>query len=172
MEEETTKIFNFFINWMNGLSPKYFQTIHMNDILVIENLFTPKIPLYDVDIVDGNAFWELARPSVQKYENFVRLLRYKNHLYYVSNIDADFLSFQCPTCDTFSNRLFNLMQHSIGCSERIKNVYPSKYINSEELFLKSWKPLVSSFQVNKGSSKFQQFSTVTRIVSRKKLSRI
>ena len=41
---------------MNGLSPKIFQTVHMNDILIIEDLFTPKIPIYDVDIVNGNTF--------------------------------------------------------------------------------------------------------------------
>ena len=69
---------------------KNFQTVHMNSILAIEDLPTPQIPLRDVDIVDGNTFRELARRSVQIYENFVGLLRYKNHLCYVSNINADF----------------------------------------------------------------------------------
>ena len=46
--------------------------------------------LYDINIVDGNIIGELARRSLQKYNNTVRLLRYKNHICYVSNINAVF----------------------------------------------------------------------------------
>ena len=79
LEEETSKSFNLFINKMDGLSADHFQVVHMNDIPIVEDLLTLNIVLYDIDIVDGNIIGELARRSVQKFENTERLLRYNNH---------------------------------------------------------------------------------------------
>ena len=101
LEEETSKMFNLFINKMDGLSPNQFQGVHMNDKSTVEDLLTLNILLYVIDIVDGNVVGELARRSVQKYENTVRLQRYNNHICYVNNINAVFQSFRCPNCDTF-----------------------------------------------------------------------
>ena len=67
----------------------------------IWDLLTLNILPYDIDILDGDIVRELARRSVQKYENTVRLLRYNNHICYVNNINAAFQSFRCPNCDTF-----------------------------------------------------------------------
>ena len=75
LEEETSEIFNSLINKMDGLSPNQFKGVHMNDIPIVEDLQTLNILLYDIDIVDGNIIGELARRSVQKYDNTVRLLR-------------------------------------------------------------------------------------------------
>ena len=119
LEEETSKIFNSFINKMDGLSPNQFKGIHMNDIPIVD-LLTLTILLYDIDIVDGNIIGELARRSVQKYDNTVRLSRYNNHICYVSNIIVVFQSFRCPNCDTFFNRTFNLERHLTTCSQRVK----------------------------------------------------
>ena len=75
LEEETSKLFNLFINKMDGLSPNQFHGVHMNNIPAVEDLLTLNILLYDIDIVDGNIVGELARQSVQKYKNTVRMLR-------------------------------------------------------------------------------------------------
>ena len=123
LEEETSKLFNLFINEMDGLSPNHFQGVHMNDIPIVEDLLTLNLVLYDIDIVDGNIIEELARRNVQKYENTVRLLIYNNHICYVNNINAVFQSFRCPNCDPFSNRTLNLERHLTTCSERVKNMY-------------------------------------------------
>ena len=96
---------------MNGLSPKQFQGVHMNDIPVLEDLQTFNILLYDRDIVHGNIIGELARLSVQSYENTVRLLRCNNHIRYVSNINGVFQKLRCPNCDTFSKRTINSERH-------------------------------------------------------------
>ena len=124
LEEETSKLFNLFINKMDGLSADQFQGVHMNDIPIVEDLLTLNHLLYDIDFVDGNIIGELARRSVQKYENTVRLLRYNNQIRYVNNTNAVFQSFRCPNCDTFFNRTFNLERHLTTCSERVKNIYP------------------------------------------------
>ena len=96
----------------------------MNNILIVEDLLTLNIVLYDIDIVDGNIIRELAGGSVQKYENTVRLLRYNNHISYVNNINAVFQSFRCPNFDNFVNRTFNWERHLTTRSERVINVYP------------------------------------------------
>ena len=54
LEEETSKLFNLFINKVDGLSPIQFQGVNMNDIPTVEDLLTLNILLFDIDIVDGN----------------------------------------------------------------------------------------------------------------------
>ena len=132
LEEETSKLFNLFINKMDGLSADQFQGVHMNDFPIVEDLLTLNILLYDIDIVDGNIVGELPRRSVQKYENTVRLLRSNKHICYVNNINAVFQSFRCPNCDTFFNRTFNLERHLTTCSERVKNIYPKNVYQTQE----------------------------------------
>ena len=116
LEEETSKLFNLFINKMDGLSADQFQGVHMNDIPIVEDLLTLNILLYDIDIVDGSIVGELARRSVQKYQNIVRLLKYNNHKWYVNNINAVFQSFRCPNCYTFFKRTFNLERNLNTCN--------------------------------------------------------
>ena len=132
LEEQTSKLFILFINKMDGLSDDQFQRLHLNDILFVDDLLSLNIVLYDIDIVDGNTIRELARRSVQKYENTVRLLRFNNHICYVNNINAVFHSFRCPNCDTLFNRSFKLERHLITCSERVKNVYPKEVYQIRE----------------------------------------
>ena len=62
----------------------------MNDIHTLEDLLTLKILPYDKDINDGNIVGELARRTVQIFENSVRLPRYNNQICYVNNINAVF----------------------------------------------------------------------------------
>ena len=123
LEEETSKLFNLLINKMDGLSPNQFQGVHMNDIPTVEDLLTLNILLYDIDIVDGYNIRELARRSMQKYNNAVRLLRYNNHICYFSNINAVFQAIRCPNCDTLFSRAYNLERHLTISNERVKNVY-------------------------------------------------
>ena len=93
LEEETSQIINLFIKKKDGLSADQFQGLHMNDFPIVEDLLTLNIFLYHIDIVDGNLVGELARRSVQRYENTVRLLSYNNHISYVNSINAVFQSF-------------------------------------------------------------------------------
>ena len=135
LEEETSKLFDLFINKMDGLSSDQLQGVHMNDIPFVGDLLTLNIVLYDIDIVNGNNIGELARRIVKKYENTVRLLRYNNHICYVNNNNAVFQSFGCPNCDTFFKRTFNLERHLTTCSERVKNIHPKNvYQVRETLF--------------------------------------
>ena len=170
LEEETSKILNFFINKMDGLSADQFQGVHMNDIPFVEDLLTLNILLYVIDIVEGNIIGELARGSVEKYKISVRLLRYNNHICYVNNINAVFQSFRCPNCDTFFNRTFDLERHLTTCSERVKMSIRGKYLKSEKLSSTNWTLPLSSTRVNENSSEIQQSSTLNQFVSKRKPS--
>ena len=69
---------------MDGFSPNQFWGAQLNDIPAVERLLTTNILLYDIDNVDGNIIGELAKRSVQKHENTVRLFKYNNHINFVS----------------------------------------------------------------------------------------
>ena len=105
--ETTSKIFNLSLNKMDGLIANQSQGVHLNDFPIVENMPTLNI-LLSRDIVDRNIIGELARRSLQKYENTVRLLKYNNRICYVNNNNAVFQSLRCPNCYTFSNWIINL----------------------------------------------------------------
>ena len=48
LEEETVKIFNSFLNRMDGIIRNQIKVVHMNNILVVEDLVTVKNLLYDI----------------------------------------------------------------------------------------------------------------------------
>ena len=78
-----------------------FPGVCLNDIQTAEEILEINNILYDVDIVHGSFVGELVRWSLQKHSNTVRLLRYNSQLYYVTNIQAIFNPFRCPTCECF-----------------------------------------------------------------------
>ena len=86
--------------------------------------------------MDGELIGELARRSIQKFEKSVKLLRYNNHICYVSDMNS-FKYFRCSTCDTIFSKTGNLERHLITCSERVKHIYlKNVYQLTETLFEK------------------------------------
>ena len=137
LEEETSKIFNLFLNNCEEGDPSKFQGVHMTDIPKVEEMLHLNIFLYDTDFVDGELIGELCRRIIQKYEKSVKLLRYNNHICYVNNINALFKAFRCTTCDTFFSKTGNLERHLVTCSHPVKHIYPKNvYELRETLFEK------------------------------------
>ena len=137
LEEETSKIFNFFLNIFGEGDPSKFQGVYMTDFPKVEDLMQLNIFLYDIDFVDGELIGELCRRNIQKYEKSVKLLRYNNHVCYVNNINALFKAFRCTTCDTFFPKTGNLERNLVTCSDRVKHIYPKNdYELRETLFEK------------------------------------
>ena len=93
LEEETSKIFNSFLNKGEERDPSKIQGVYMSDIAKVEEMLQLNIFLYDIDFVDGELIAELARRSIQKFEESVKLLRYNNHICYVNNINVLFKAF-------------------------------------------------------------------------------
>ena len=75
LEAQFANNFKLFVNRKDELSPNQFQRVLMNDIPVVEDLLKLKILQYDIDILDGKIIGELARRTMQKYENTMSLLR-------------------------------------------------------------------------------------------------
>ena len=137
LEEETSKIFNLFLNNCGEADPSKFQGVHMTDIPKVEEMFQLIIFLYNIDFVDGELIGELGRRSIQNFEKSVKLLRYNNHICYVSDLNSFFKSFRCSTCDTIFSKTGNLERHLITCSDRVKHIYPKNvYQLRETLFEK------------------------------------
>ena len=137
LEEETSKIFNLFLNNSEEGDVSKFQGVHLNDIPKVENLLQLNIFLYDIDFIDGELIGELYWRSIRKYEKSVKLLRYNNHICYVNNINVLFKAFRCTTCDTFFSKTGNLERHLVTCGDRVKHIYPENvYELRETLFEK------------------------------------
>ena len=108
LEEETSKLFTLFLGKNRGTNPASFQGNCLNDILIVEDLVQVNIFPYDIDFDDGAMLGELARRSVSKHSNTVRLLRYYSHICYFFDMKVLFKAYRCPSCDTFFNRSSNL----------------------------------------------------------------
>ena len=131
LEEETSKVFNLFLNNSEERDPSKFQGVHMTDIPKAEQMLQLNVFLYDIDFLDGELIGELARRRIQKFEKSVKLLGYNN------NINALFKAFQCTTFDTFFSKTGNLDRHLVTCSDRVKHIYPKNvYELRETLFEK------------------------------------
>ena len=124
LEEEKSRLFNLFLINSTNRDPSKFQGICIDDIPSVEDKEGIKFFIYDIDLIDGAVFGELARRSIKKYEKNVELIRYISHICYVENIHALFKAFRCPTCDTFFQKTGNLERHLVRCSERVKHIYP------------------------------------------------
>ena len=75
LEEETSKIINFFLNNCGEADPSKFQGVHLTDIPKAEEMLQLNTFRYDIDFVDAELIGELARRSIQKLEKTVKLSR-------------------------------------------------------------------------------------------------
>ena len=156
---------------LDGLGPNQFQRVYRNNIPVVEDLLTFNSLLRYIHIVDRSIMRELVRRSVQKHENTVRLLRYNNHIFYISNIFAFFQSFRCSDCETSFSRTSKLERLLTTCSERVKIFIPGTCVKSEKLSLTNWTLLELSMQINKNSYKISKFRLRINLCPRRDLQR-
>ena len=137
LDEETSKIFNLFLNNCGEAVPSKFQDAHMTYVPKWEEMLKLNIFPYDIDFVDGELIGELAQRSIQKFKESVKRLCYNNQICCVSDMNSFFKSFRCSTCDTTFSKTGNLERHLITCSERVKHIYPKNlYQLRETLFEK------------------------------------
>ena len=66
LEEETSKIFNLFLNNIEERDPSKFQGVHMTDIPKVEDLLQRNIFLYGTDFVDGESDWGTSTKKYSK----------------------------------------------------------------------------------------------------------
>ena len=78
---------------------------------------------------------ELARRSVVKQSNTVRLLRYNSHICHSSDINTLFKAYCCLSCHQIIKRAQHLERHLNTCEETAKHIFPQNmYQLRETLF--------------------------------------
>ena len=73
LEEETSKIFNLFLNNCGEADPSKLQVVHMTDIPKAEEMLQLNIFLHDIDFMDGELIGQLEREvfkSLKRASNF------------------------------------------------------------------------------------------------------
>ena len=134
LEEETSKLFNRFLEKTGGTDPANFRGVCKEDIAPVEDIVQAEFFLYDFDIVDGSMIGELGR-SVGKHSNTVQLLRYNGHICHVSDVNALFKAYRCPSCNQFIKTAQHLERHLTTFIERVQHAFPMNvYQLRETLF--------------------------------------
>ena len=141
---------------------KQFREVSVGNLPIAEDVVEKNIFTYDIDIEYGNFVRELARRSIGKYENTVKLLRYNNHIIYVNKIDSFFKCFRCPTSDTFFHKADHFNRHLLCCKERIKNIYPKSVYTLQETLFEKLDGFKIEYTKNKPYSKMSLFSTLNQ----------
>ena len=100
LDSHTSRYFTDFIS-KSGYDPKSFRGVSVEDLPVVEEIVQRNIFIYKFDIQDGEYVGELARRSIGRSDETVKLLRFNNHIINTNDIDSFFKCFRCPSCDTF-----------------------------------------------------------------------
>ena len=106
------------------------------------------IILYYIDFVDGAMMRELARRSVEKQSNSIRLIRYNSLIRYVFDINELFEACYIPSCDTFLNRAPDLERTLTTCKKEVKSVYPKNVLHLRETLFDKFDSLGISYTEN------------------------
>ena len=124
LKEDTSKMFNLFLEKIRRSDPSSFQSVCMIDTQYMADLVQVNIFLCHIDVLDGAMIGEPATKSDGKYSNAAQVLRYNSHFCNVSNIKAFFKTFRCPTCDHFDDIFGNLVIHSTSFIKQVKHIFP------------------------------------------------
>ena len=135
VEEETKKLLSAYLTANPHLSVPIFGSVGLKDLHFVERLAEVNILVYDIEVSDGGNIGELAERSLRRFSSTATLLRYNNHICYVTDVNKVFISFWCSTCNTFFTKSSKLQRRMLKCEELVKNIYPkSVYQLRETLF--------------------------------------
>ena len=129
------KLFNAYLTANPQFSVENFRGVGLEDLHIVERLAEVNILVYDNEVSDGGIIGELAERSLRRFNSTATLLRYNNHICYVTDVNKVFESFGCSTCITFFKSSSQLQRHMPKCEELVRNIYPkSIYQLRETLF--------------------------------------
>ena len=135
VEEETKKLFNAYLTANQHLSVQNFRGVGLEDLQMVDRLAEVNILVSEIEVSDGGIFGELSERSLRRFNSTATLLRYNNHICFVTVVNKVFKSFRCSTCNSFFTRSSNIQRHMPKCEELVKNIYPkSVYQLRETLF--------------------------------------
>ena len=172
LEEETSKLFKQFLEKTGGTDPANFWDVCIEDIAIVEEIVQADFFLNDIDFVDVSMVGKLARRSVRKHSNTVRLLRFDSHICYDSNVNALFKAHRCVSCHQLINKTDNLEQHLTTCKERLKHILSKNVYQLRETLLDKLDSLNIPYSDDQKLFKKWQYSILTQFVCRKTNSAI
>ena len=85
LKPNAAKLFSDFLH-ESGHDAINFRGVSMDHLVFVENAIKHNIFIYYIDIEDRNFVGELARRSIEIYENNMNLLSYNNHICYIDDI--------------------------------------------------------------------------------------
>ena len=135
LDTHDSRYFTEFIT-KSGYDPKNFRGVSVEDLPVVEEIIGRNIFIYDFDIQEGEYVGELARRSIGRFDETVKLLRFNNHIIHANDIDSFFKCFRCPSCDSFFKRSEFLNKHLLRCKDRVKHIYPKNVYELRETLFK------------------------------------
>ena len=123
-EEEIKKLFNAYLTTNPHLSVQKLRGVWLEDLHIVERLAEVNFLVYDIRVLDGGIIGELAERSLRRFSSTTTLLRYKNHICYVTDVNKVYKTFRCSTCNIFLTRSSNLQRPMPKCEELVKDIYP------------------------------------------------
>ena len=121
---------------------------------VVEVLLHLNIFLQEIGNLDGKSISELAKQSVKEHDKTIRLLRYNNHICYVSKHSSNFQCFRCHSCDTFFKRRSILTKNRLSVVSRLNTFLEQTFIKQRKTFFASLNFLELNEQTSKQFSKY------------------
>ena len=135
LQAEIEKLFKVHLTANPRFSVGNFRSVGLEDLHIVERLAEVNILVYDNEVSDGGIIGELAELSLGRFNSTATLMRYNNHICYVTDVNKVFVSFRCSTCNTFFKSSSQLQRHKPKCEELVRNSYPkSIYQLRETLF--------------------------------------
>ena len=98
-EEETSEMFNLFLEHIGGTDPASLQVICLNDLSIEQDVVSINIFLYHMDIVDGAMIGDLVERGIGKHSNTVRLSLYNSLICCFSDNNGLFKAYRCSLCE-------------------------------------------------------------------------
>ena len=90
VEEETKKLLNAYLTANPHLSVQNFRGVGLEDLHIVERLAEVNILVYDLEVSNGGNIGELAERSLRRFNSAATLLRYNNHICYVTDVNKVF----------------------------------------------------------------------------------
>ena len=99
------------------MTSKDFQGICLDDLMVLEELFSLNVYVYDLqEMKDGDIAARLVRRSPYSYQETMNLNLYEDHFRYVNDMEKYSHSFLCSKCDRLWKHVGTLHRHERTCT--------------------------------------------------------
>ena len=99
------------------MTSKDFQGIYLDDLMVLEELFSLNVYVYDLqEMEDGDIAARLVRRSPYNYQETMNLNLYEDHFSYVNDMEKCSHSFLCSKCDRLWKHVGTLHRHERTCT--------------------------------------------------------